>query len=75
MEILSSPCWWLQGTNEAGAVVQHHYGRLAGFTKPLLDKGLLSSKSTEGQEVFSTTEDGYRTYRDWLEVWRRLPLG
>jgi len=52
-----------------------NYGRLEGFTKPLLEKGLIVAESREEQNVFVITEPGYRLYQDWLDVWRRLPLG
>ena len=73
MGILSSLCGGSKGPTRLAQSCNINYGRLAGFTKPLLDKGLLSSKLQEGQEVFSITEEGYRIYEDWLEVWRRLP--
>jgi hypothetical protein len=28
----------------------------------------------DGLEVFSISDEGYRLYKDWLEIWRRLPL-
>lgn len=47
-------------------------GRIESFTAPLLAKGLIRSRVEEGREVFSISEEGYRLYKDWLEIWRRL---
>jgi len=49
-------------------------GRIENFTKPMLSKGLIRSQVVDGLEVYSISDEGYRLYRDWLEIWRRLPL-
>ena len=49
-------------------------GRMENFLKPMLAKGLIRSEVVEGLEVFSISDEGYRLYKDWLEIWRRLPL-
>jgi predicted transcriptional regulator len=49
-------------------------GRIENFTKPMLAKGLIRTQKADGLEVYSITDDGYRLYRDWLEIWRRLAL-
>jgi len=49
-------------------------GRIENFTRPMLAKGLIRSQITDGLEVFSISDEGYRLYKDWLEIWRRLPL-
>ena len=49
-------------------------GRIENFTKPMLVKGLIRSRMVDGLEVFSITDEGYELYKDWLEIWRRLPL-
>ena len=48
-------------------------GRIENFTRPMQAKGLIRSQMIDGLEVFSISEEGYRLYRDWLEIWRRLP--
>ena len=48
--------------------------RIDGLLRPMLASGLVNSESVDGQEVYSITEEGYRVYRDWLEIWRRLTL-
>ena len=45
-----------------------------GLLRPMLASGLVKSETVDGQEVYSITEEGYRVYRDWLEIWRRLTL-
>ena len=49
-------------------------GRIENFTRPMLMKGLIRSQMVDGLEVFSITDEGYELYKDWLEIWRRLPL-
>jgi len=49
-------------------------GRMENFIKPMLAKGLIRSQMVEGLELFSISDEGYRLYMDWLEIWRRLPL-
>lgn len=48
--------------------------RIEGLLGPLLEKGLVRSQIVDGSDVFSVTDEGYRLYRDWLEIWRRLRL-
>jgi len=49
-------------------------GRMENFTRPMLAKGLIRSQVVDGLETFSISDEGYRLYKDWLEIWRRLPL-
>jgi predicted transcriptional regulator len=49
-------------------------GRMENFIKPMLAKGLIRSQTVDGLEVFFISEEGYKLYKDWLEIWRRLPL-
>ena len=49
-------------------------GRIENFTRPMLMKGLIRSQMVDGLEVFFITDEGYELYKDWLEIWRRLPL-
>ncbi len=48
--------------------------RIGALMQPLLAKGFVKSEIVDGNEVYSVTDDGYRLYNDWLEVWRRLSL-
>ena len=49
-------------------------GRIENFTAPLLERGLILSRTEDGREVLCISDEGYRLYRDWLEIWRRLRL-
>lgn len=48
--------------------------RIGSFVEPMLARGLIRAQTVDGQEVFSISEEGYKLYKDWLEIWRRLPL-
>ena len=48
--------------------------RIDGLLRPMLSSGLVKAQIVDGQEVYSITDDGYKVYRDWLEIWRRLSL-
>ena len=48
--------------------------RMEGLVHPLLAKGLVVSRTIDGQEVLSITDEGYRLYRDWLGIWKRLTI-
>ena len=48
--------------------------RIGALMEPLLAKGFVRSEVVDGSEVYSVTDEGYRLYKDWLEVWRRLSL-
>lgn len=48
--------------------------RIGSFTGPMLARGLIRSEVVDGLEVFSISDEGYKLYKDWLEIWRRLPL-
>lgn len=48
--------------------------RIDGLLRPMLSSGLVKTQIVDGQEVYSITDDGYKVYRDWLEIWRRLSL-
>ena len=48
--------------------------RIDGLLRPMLSSGLVKTQIVDGQEVYSITDDGYKVYRDWLEIWRRLTL-
>ncbi|QQG48655.1 MAG: transcriptional regulator [archaeon] len=74
MELLATLHEGERGPTRLAQACNLNYGRLATFTKPLLERGLIRSRLVEGQEVLSITEEGYKVYGAWLEVWRRLPL-
>lgn len=48
--------------------------RIGALMEPLLAKGFVKSEFIDGSEIFSVTDEGYRLYKDWLEVWRRVSL-
>ena len=48
--------------------------RIDGLLKPLVAHGLVRSEVVGGLEVFSITDEGYRLYNGWLEVWRKISL-
>jgi predicted transcriptional regulator len=48
--------------------------RMTALTGPMLAKGLIRTQIQEGQEVYAVTDEGYRLYMDWLEIWRRMSL-
>ena len=75
MEILSSLIAEPKGPTRLAQACNVNYGRIEGFTAPLVLRGLIRKGVQDGQEVFVITEEGFKVYRDWLEIWRRLPLG
>jgi len=48
--------------------------RIGALMEPLLAKGFVKSENVDGSDVFSVTDEGYRLYNDWLQVWRRVSL-
>ncbi len=74
MEILASLFGGPKGPTRLAQACNINYGRLEGFTGPLVDKGLVSVSKAEGQDVYSITGEGYKVYSEWLEIWRKLPL-
>ena len=74
MEILASLFESPKGPTRLAQACNINYGRIANFTGPLLQKGLIRTEAREGQEVFVITDEGYALYKQWLEIWRRLPL-
>ena len=75
MEILASLFSSPKGPTRLAQAVNVNYGRIENFILPLLERGLIRKEEADGQEVFIVTDEGYGVYRDWLEIWRRLPLG
>ena len=48
--------------------------RIEPLLGPLVSHGLVRSEVVEGRDVYSITDEGFRLYKDWLEVWRKLSL-
>jgi len=48
--------------------------RIEALMAPLISHGLVRTEVIDGREVYSITDEGYRLYKDWLEVWRKLSL-
>lgn len=74
MEILGSLFASPKGPTRLAQACNIQYGRLESFTNSLLGRGLIRSQTVDGQTVFEITDDGYKVYRDWLDIWRRLPF-
>jgi predicted transcriptional regulator len=51
-----------------------NYGRLAGFTDKMVEKGLIRRETLDQQEVLAATEDGCELYHKWSELRKSLPL-
>lgn len=74
MQILESLFASPKGPTRLAQSCNVNYGRIAGFIEGLIKKGLVSRDTIDEQETLSITDEGYKVYRDWLEVWRRLSL-
>ena len=74
MEILASLFASPKGPTRLAQSCNIQFGRLETFTSALLNKGLIRVSTTDGQQLFSITEEGYVLYKAWLEIWSRLPL-
>jgi predicted transcriptional regulator len=72
MDILASLFESPKGHTRLAQACNVNYARIGNFTRPLLEKGLIVSRDDEGDSVLAISEEGYRLYRDWLEIWRRL---
>jgi predicted transcriptional regulator len=75
MEILAVLFDGPKGPTRLAQTCNVNYGRLENFTKPLLEKELIRSSLVQGEEELAITKEGYEVYKEWLEVWRKLPLG
>lgn len=73
MTILASLFSSPKGPTRLAQSCNIHFARLEAYTKGLESKGLIRSEAADGKVVFSITEEGYRLYSDWLEIWKRLP--
>lgn len=74
MEILASLIGSPKGPSRLGQACNINLTRIEPFINALLEKGLIRSEVIEKQTTYFITEAGYTLYRDWLEIWRRLPL-
>lgn len=74
MEILASLFDSPKSLTRLAQACNVNFGRIDRFTEPLMAKGLVKIAESEGLKLYSITEEGYRVYTDWLEIWRRLPL-
>ena len=74
MQILESLFASPQGPTRLAQSCNVNYGRISSFIEGLVKKGLVRRDTVDGQETFVITDDGYKVYRDWLEVWRRVSL-
>jgi predicted transcriptional regulator len=74
MEILASLFGSPKGPTRLAQSCNVQFARLESFTAALLRKGLIRTGTTDGQLVYQITDEGYKVYRAWLEIWRRLPL-
>jgi predicted transcriptional regulator len=74
IEILASLFASPKGPTRLAQSCNIQFGRLEGYTSALLRKGLIRAETAEGQQVYSITEEGYAVYKEWLGIWRKLPL-
>ena len=74
MEILAALSASPKGPTRLAQACNVNYGRIQAFTDALVAKGLVRTGKEEGQEVFLITEEGYSVYKEWLGIWRKLPL-
>jgi predicted transcriptional regulator len=75
MEILASVFDSPKSITRLAQACNVNFGRIERFTEPLIEKGLLKVEAGEGGvKMYSITQEGYKVYQDWLEIWRRLPL-
>ncbi|HZW84383.1 MAG TPA: winged helix-turn-helix domain-containing protein [Nitrososphaerales archaeon] len=74
MEILAALSASPKGPTRLAQACNVNYGRIDSFTGALVAKGLIRTGVEDGQEVFMITEEGYSVYKEWLEIWRKLPL-
>ncbi len=54
--------------------VNLNVSRTERYLDPLVAKGLVSRSSVDGKGEYSITPEGFRLYKDWLDIWRRLSL-
>jgi predicted transcriptional regulator len=74
MEILASLFASPKGPTRLAQSCNVQFTRLESFTSALLKKGLIRVEAADGQQVFRITDEGYSVYKEWLEIWRKLPL-
>ena len=74
MQILESLFASPKGPTRLAQACNVNYGRVSRFIEALLEKGLIRKEVVDEQEAYAITDEGYKVYRDWLEVWRRITL-
>ena len=74
IDILANLIEGPKGPTRLAQACNVQYGRIAGFTDRLLEKGLIRRETSGLQETFSVTEAGFEVYRTWSELRKRLPL-
>ena len=74
MDILASLMEGPKGPTRLAQACNINYGRLAGFTDKMVEKGLIRRDVRDDQEVFAATEEGCNVYHGWSELRKRLPL-
>jgi predicted transcriptional regulator len=75
MEILASLFASPKGPSRLAQSCNVNLGRIDDYAKALVEKGLIRSETMDKHEIFFITQEGLKVYHDWLDVWRRLPLG
>ncbi len=74
MDILANLIEGPKGPTRLAQACNINYGRLAGFTEKMLEKGLIRKEMLDQQEVFAATEEGCEVYHKWSELRKSLPL-
>jgi len=74
MEILASLFASPKGLTRLAQSCNVNTGRIGSIVEPMLARGLVRRQLVEGQELLAISDEGYKLYKDWLEIWRRLPL-
>ena len=75
MEILASLFESPKNITRLAQACNVNFGRIEHYTDSLMAKGLLKTEpGEEGVKLYSITQEGYKVYSDWLDIWRKLPL-
>jgi predicted transcriptional regulator len=75
MEILASLFASPKGPTRLSQACNINSGRIGDYTDALLAKKLIRAEIMDKREVYFITQEGLQVYNDWLEIWKRLPLG
>jgi predicted transcriptional regulator len=73
MEILASLFESPKGPTRLAQACNFNLARIGEYTGPLLERGLIV-QGRDGEKVLAISEEGYKLYKDWLDIWRRLRL-